>query len=590
MAVKITIHRGTNQIGGSIVEIATDTAYLFIDFGMELSREKGRPTDAEMTIMMREKVRKAANEGKQIAIFFSHIHGDHIGLLDKLPIKDVLNGTIKLAMGAYAKECYRNIHQTLKDMPENKEKHERILKILDKGNWLEPEKKDKNRPEKGFKNRDRIIVSKDITVTPISVDHSAFDSYMFIIEADGKCIVHTGDFRTHGRKGENFFDEKEGLPAVIKDLEHKPDVLIIEGTMLSRKSEVSDNETVIAENERTLEDEAEKLLSEEENNCTFIVCSSTNVESLASFHNAVKTNPNRKLYVNSYVKKQLKTYNKADIISELKFDMSIVEDIPSFSNEEDNAEKEKIAQMKNTGFVMLITNPHDYYRDSVVKRFISEGANPLLIYSMWSGYLEEPYSEDKDKKAYNELWKMFDSSRRKKLHTSGHAYPDIIKKMIDTVNPTKSIIPIHTEKRKQFKNLLEKNDSRLKLLSDGWSYDLDSGETERRKEKTFQEIANMATVELTKNIGWEERYGGYYGCIKESKDYVKEVCQCFCSKPDLSSEYDPLNLYPLTKYTSVGRVRDTNVTADGYGIVRIDLRIWGISVAEITVKNEKTKA
>ena len=583
MAVKITVHRGTNQIGGSIVEIATDTAYLFIDFGTELSREKGRPTDAEMILMMKERVRKAADDGKQVAIFFTHIHGDHIGLLDKLPINDEFNRPVKLAMGANAKKCYFNIHSTLAEKGEEKEKakHKKILDILKNGEWL------------AFENGKEEKIG-DIKITPISVDHSAFDSYMFIIETEGKCIVHTGDFRTHGRLGEHFFERLKG------HLEGKtPDVLITEGTMLSRKPEVSDNETVIAETEPQLQDKAEKLL--DDNKCVFAVCSSTNVESLASFYNAMITAnegkdeyQNRKFYVNSYVRKQLKTFNEVDSIPELKFDMSIVENIPPLSNDDKDPEKEKkiqetVDRMKEKGFVMLITNPHDYYRDSVVKRFISEGANPLLIYSMWSGYLEEPYSEDKDKKAYNELWKMFDSSRRKKLHTSGHAYPDIIKKMIDTVNPTKAIIPIHTEKMKQFKDLLEKNDSRLKLLSDGWSYNLDSGKTEKRKEKTLQEIADMAAGELTENTGWEERYGGYYKCITESEKYVRAVCKCFCSKSNTSSEYDPLNLYPLTKYTSVGRVRDTNVTEGGYGIVKIDLRIWGISVAEITVKIEKNK-
>lgn len=28
-------------------------------------------------------------------------------------------------------------------------------------------------------------------ITPIRTDHSAFDSYMFLIEADGKRILHT---------------------------------------------------------------------------------------------------------------------------------------------------------------------------------------------------------------------------------------------------------------------------------------------------------------------------------------------------------------------------------------------------------------
>lgn len=35
------------------------------------------------------------------------------------------------------------------------------------------------------------IKIKDITITPYIVDHSAYNSFMFLIEADGKRILHT---------------------------------------------------------------------------------------------------------------------------------------------------------------------------------------------------------------------------------------------------------------------------------------------------------------------------------------------------------------------------------------------------------------
>lgn len=42
---------------------------------------------------------------------------------------------------------------------------------------------------------------KDITVIPRTVDHSAYGAFMFEILADGKKVLHTGDFRNHGYKG-----------------------------------------------------------------------------------------------------------------------------------------------------------------------------------------------------------------------------------------------------------------------------------------------------------------------------------------------------------------------------------------------------
>ena len=37
-------------------------------------------------------------------------------------------------------------------------------------------------------------------VTPYLVDHGAFDAYALLVEADGKRVFYSGDFRGHGRK------------------------------------------------------------------------------------------------------------------------------------------------------------------------------------------------------------------------------------------------------------------------------------------------------------------------------------------------------------------------------------------------------
>ena len=44
----------------------------------------------------------------------------------------------------------------------------------------------------------------DIQVTPYLMDHSTFDTYSFVIKADGKSIFYSGDFRMHGRKAKIF--------------------------------------------------------------------------------------------------------------------------------------------------------------------------------------------------------------------------------------------------------------------------------------------------------------------------------------------------------------------------------------------------
>ena len=60
-------------------------------------------------------------------------------------------------------------------------------------------------------------------ITPFLNDHSAFDAYSLLIEADNQRIFYTGDFRAHGRKA-RLFDE------LLADPPANVDVLIMEGT------------------------------------------------------------------------------------------------------------------------------------------------------------------------------------------------------------------------------------------------------------------------------------------------------------------------------------------------------------------------
>ena len=64
-------------------------------------------------------------------------------------------------------------------------------------------------------------------ITPYLVDHSAFDAYALLIEADGKRVFYSGDFRGYGRKGKLFDTMIENPPGGL-------DVLLMEGTTVGR--------------------------------------------------------------------------------------------------------------------------------------------------------------------------------------------------------------------------------------------------------------------------------------------------------------------------------------------------------------------
>ena len=61
---------------------------------------------------------------------------------------------------------------------------------------------------KTFRAKD-IITIGDMHVTPYFVSHSACDAYMFLIEAEGKSVLHTGDFREHGYLGKGLIPTLE---------------------------------------------------------------------------------------------------------------------------------------------------------------------------------------------------------------------------------------------------------------------------------------------------------------------------------------------------------------------------------------------
>ena len=75
--INIKIHRGTNQIGGTITEVFTENTHIFIDFGSELCASPEESTDGVMVEMLKHSACDA--------VLFSHYHGDHVGLFQHIP-------------------------------------------------------------------------------------------------------------------------------------------------------------------------------------------------------------------------------------------------------------------------------------------------------------------------------------------------------------------------------------------------------------------------------------------------------------------------------------------------------------------------
>lgn len=403
---KIITHN-SNQIGGNVVVIETSKSRIAIDFGENLPGNENANIEIE-----------GLSEGQATfdGVFFTHYHGDHVGRM-----KYILP-EVPLYVGEVAKKVMLNINSFIKE--------KEMIELLN----------DTSRVFELKENTPVSINDGDIVVTPYTVDHSAYEAFMFLIETKDengnpdRTILHTGDYRGHGYRG-----EKGLLPMIHyyirKKGQRKIDALITEGTMLSRM-----DEDVFTEGQ--LQVWAKDFF--EEHRHVFVICSSTNLDTLASFYHAGVEN-RMSMFGNNYIFAQLKTFTEtAGKRSPLYQFHKLWSIDPGKQLQKGNFSGTQEDYMRQFGFVCVVKEGEFY--EGLIDRF--KDCNPVLIYSMWDGYLNPNLS------AYNEkLAKFCNKYNYISKHTSGHATADIISKVITAVNPQQVIIPIHTEHPELFEEL-----------------------------------------------------------------------------------------------------------------------------------------
>lgn len=408
--MNIKVYRGANQIGGCITEISTEGCKILIDFGSNLP---GSDTK-ELTNEQISKI--TANTD---AIFYTHYHGDHTGLFDRLP----KGKFIKQYIGEGAKEVMKVKYNTLR-------KYDDVQLIEQMVTY------------KAACPIDDADKGK-IKVTPYFVSHSAFDSYMLKIECEGKIILHTGDFRKHGYLGKGLFPV---LERYVKNV----DILIIEGTMLGRRQE-----NILTEHD--IEVNTEQFLKNHK--YVFALCSSTDMDRLASFHAACRKT-HRRFVVDKYQNDVLEVFRKFAGTKSPLFEFKSYEffTIPQrgfFTS------PKILADFRAKGFLMPIRQ----HSIKMIKKLMSiyDDQPAWLIYSMWSGYTEigKSYSSPEIQEIRSLFPSRIADGTRDGFYTSGHADIETLEKVCQTVNPTIGIIPIHKEKTAHFEDLPLAKDYRI---------------------------------------------------------------------------------------------------------------------------------
>ena len=185
MGMRVRIHRGSHEIGGNCVEVESDGARIVLDLGHPL--DAGPDDDVPLPPISG----LDGNDPSLLGLLISHPHQDHYGLASGISEK------VPIFIGEAASNILRQAAffgiGGLTGTPAG---------LL----------------------RDRVPFDLGpFRITPFLVDHSAFDSYSLLIDAGGRRLFYTGDFRATGAKASLFRRLLRNSPAPV-------DVLLMEGT------------------------------------------------------------------------------------------------------------------------------------------------------------------------------------------------------------------------------------------------------------------------------------------------------------------------------------------------------------------------
>lgn len=426
--MKLTIHRGTHEIGGSCIELEAKNTRIILDIGMPLVDERGEQFDfrpyrklsgpelIEKKILPNVKgLYRFDNNTKPIdALLISHPHLDHFGFMN------FVNPSIPLYM---SKGCHKLIELSYYF---NEAKFD-FTKIEIVAPW-------------------KTFEINGLTIMPYLVDHSGFDALAFMIDAEEKRIFYSGDFRGHGRK-HIVFDK------IIKDPPKNIDYLLLEGSHIEEQDGDCDTE-----------DDVEVRLIEllkDKNKLYFIATSSQNIDRIVSIYRACKE-AGRVFVIDPYTALILEAAKSVSFaIPQHDWGENIkvlfVENRHTKIMQKDGIlDKFKKSEVK---YEDIIKDKGKYLiKDiyAVRNKFAADKnlTDTTLVYSMWDGYIED-----------DEKLRLFWEENKVPVihvHTSGHAHVADLKKFAEALSP-KSIIPIHTFEADKFPSLFKN----VRLLKDG---------------------------------------------------------------------------------------------------------------------------
>ena len=433
--MKLTIHRGSHEVGGNCVELQSGDTRIILDVGLPLFGSGRQPLDSfALRSISKEHLLELGilppvpglflEGATPDAILLSHGHLDHTGLIEhsnsSIPVY-ASDGTSKMMLAG-------KIFAGQVEL-----KRERFRAIV---------------PKKTF----RI---GNFAITSFPVDHSIFSCIATLIEADGKSLLYTGDVRMHGRKPGMMHE-------LVESMKHKViDILLMEGTHFGFPDGPKETEYETEAKITQLVDDAPGLV--------LASFSPQNVDRLVAFvRAAIKTN--RIFVVDVYT-----AFVMHLIRNEIGLPQPGTDDLirvfypQAFEQSVARKRTQKISDLfikSRIEWSEVFAAPSKYlmvFRPSMLRMDFGNELprNTLCLYSRWQGYL--------DQEEWRETRKTLERTNGsiEIVHTSGHIFSTDILGFVNTIAP-KRVIPIHTFEPQlffeQFGNAL--------LLVDGQTYEV----------------------------------------------------------------------------------------------------------------------
>lgn len=396
--MKVRIHRGTKQIGGTCIELEQEERRIVLDFGLPLD---GNAADKSL-------VPQLATDDLE-AIVISHPHIDHYGLLHHA------SHGIEVAMGAAARRIVRAAApftgQTLPPLTGPDLTHGKPL------------------------------IFGPFRVTPYLVDHSAFDAYSFLVEAGGKRLFYSGDFRGHGRKDRLFEHMLAQPPTDI-------DVLLMEGSSLTRMSADSHFPS-----ETSLEAELVGTIRNTPG-LVMVHTSAQNIDRVVTLYRACRQ-AGRTLLIDLYAAAILEATGNPNIPKSDWPGVSLF--IPESQRRQikrngwfDLLERHKTHRVFPEDLQASASKSVALFRPLMMTDLETADvlAGSSFIYSQWLGYLESGTYQAV------ENWLCQHGIPMSHIHTSGHASPVDLRRFATALAP-KAVVPIHSFAPEKYSQMFE---------------------------------------------------------------------------------------------------------------------------------------